>query len=150
MYTTTINYEDYDGNQRTVEAHFHLNKAELLELQVSWDGGLEKVLKKIIEEKDQKRMIEMFKMIILKSYGEKSLDGNRFIKSPEITEAFTQTEAYPELFMRLATDDKAAAEFINGIMPKGLQEEVKKLEEEQKKEELKQGATVAQIPQQTK
>lgn len=129
MYTTTINYEDYDGNQRTMEARFQLNKAELLELQVSWDGGLEKVLKKIVEEKDQKRMIEMFKMIILKSYGEKSLDGNRFVKTPEIVEAFTQTEAYSELFMRLATDDKAAAEFINGIMPKQLIEEAKKQEQ---------------------
>lgn len=139
MYTTTINYEDYDGNQRTKEAHFHLNKAELLELQMSWDGGLEKVLKKMINERDQKRMIEMFKMIILKSYGEKSLDGDRFIKSPEITEAFTQTEAYSELFMKLASDDKAAAEFINGILPKNLQEEVKKLEAEQ--------SNIAQIPQ---
>lgn len=142
MYTTVIKYEDYDGNPREMEAHFHLNKAELLELQVSWDGGLEKVLKKIVEEHDQKRMIEMFKMIILKSYGVKSLDGNRFMKSPEITEAFTQTEAYPELFMKLAMDDKAAAEFVNGIMPKNLVEEAKKLEEDQNK--------VAQIPQHTK
>lgn len=134
MYTKVIKYEDYDGNQRSMEAHFNLNKAELLELQVSWDGGLEKVLHKIIEEHDQKRMMEMFKMIILKSYGVKSLDGNRFDKSPEHVEAFTQTEAYSELFMELATNDEAAAEFINGIMPKSLVEEAKKLEaEEQKK-----------------
>lgn len=143
MYTTTINYEDYDGNPRTKEAHFHLSKAELLELQVSWDGGLEKVLQKIIEEKDQKRMIEMFKMIILKSYGVKSLDGNRFEKSQAITDEFTQTEAYSELFMKLATDDKAAAEFINGIMPKSLMEEAKKIESEQNNI-----AQIAQIPQQ--
>lgn len=140
MYTRVINYEDYDGNQRTLEAHFNLNKAELLELQVSWDGGLEKVLHKIIEEKDQKRMIEMFKMIILKSYGKKSLDGNRFEKSEAITEEFTQTEAYSELFMLLATDDKAAAEFINGIMPK-------KLVDEAKQQELEEKAKVAQLPQ---
>ena len=126
MYTKVIKYEDYDGNQRQMEAHFHLNKAELMEMQASWDGGLEKVLKKIVEEKDQKRMIEMFKMIILKSYGEKSLDGNRFMKSPEITAAFTQTEAYSELFMELATNDKSASEFVNGIMPKSLLAEAEK------------------------
>jgi hypothetical protein len=141
MYTTVIDYEDYDGNKRSKEAHFNLNKAELLELQTSWDGGLEKLLKKIIDEKDQKRMIEMFKMIILKSYGEKSLDGDRFIKSAEITEKFTQTEAYPELFMKLATDDKLASEFINGIMPKGLKEEMDKIEAND--------AKIAQIPQKT-
>ena len=143
MYSTNIKYTDYDGNEREMTAYFNLNKFELLELQTSWDGGLEKVLEKIIQEKDQKRMIEMFKMIILKSYGEKSLDGNRFVKNSEITEAFAQTEAYPELFMRLATDDKAAAEFINGIMPKDLAEEVKKLEEKRALE----GKSVAGIPQ---
>ncbi|MBP5597065.1 MAG: hypothetical protein J6Y02_16900 [Pseudobutyrivibrio sp.] len=141
MYSKKIKYEDYDGNEREVEAYFNLNKAELLELQLSWDGGLEKVLEKIIAEKDQKRMIEMFKMIILKAYGEKSLDGNRFIKTPEVVEAFTQTEAYSELFMELATDDKAAAEFINGIMPKKLLEEAQKLQDEQGK------ANVTALPQ---
>ena len=140
MYIKRIEYEDYDGNKRTKEAYFNLNKAELLELQMSWDGGLEKVLKKIVEEKDQKRMIEMFKMIILKAYGEKSLDGDRFVKTPEITEAFTQTEAYSELFMELATNDKAAADFINGIMPKNIVEEAKKLEDQQ-------NSNIAQIPQ---
>lgn len=144
MYTRTIEYEDYDGNKRTIEAHFHLNKAELMEMQASWDGGLDKLLKKIVEEKDQKRMIEMFKMIIVKSYGEKSLDGNRFMKSPEITEAFTQTEAYSEFFMLLATDDKVAAEFVNGIMPKNMIEEAKKaqLEAENKPQ-------IAAVPNQT-
>ena len=141
MYSKKLKYEDYDGNEREVEAYFNLNKAELLELQLSWDGGLEKVLEKIIAEKDQKRMIEMFKMIILKAYGEKSLDGNRFIKTPEVVEAFTQTEAYSELFMELATDDKAAAEFINGIMPKKLLEEAQKLQDEQGK------ANVTALPQ---
>lgn len=132
MYSKKVKYEDYDGNEREVELFFNLNKAELLEMQLSWDGGLEKVLEKIIAEKDQKRMIEMFKMIILKSYGEKSLDGNRFIKTPEVVEAFTQTEAYSELFMELATNDQAASDFINGIMPKKLIEEAQKLQEEQK------------------
>lgn len=145
MYTTSIEYEDYDGNKRTKEASFHLNKAELLELQVSWDGGLERVLRKIIEEHDQKRMIEMIKMIILKAYGEKSIDGNRFVKSPEITDAFTQTEAYSELFMRLATDDKAAADFVNGILPKDLVNDVKKLEAEAGNDASK----IAEIPQKT-
>ena len=140
MYSRKVKYEDYDGNPREVECFFNLNKAELLELQMSWDGGLEKVLEKIVAEHDQKRMIEMFKMIMLKSYGQKSLDGNRFIKSQQLTEEFTQTEAYSELFMLFATDADVASEFINGIIPKSLVEETKKLEAEQK-------GNVAQIPQ---
>ena len=128
MYSRKVKYEDYDGNEREVECYFNLNKAELLELQMSWDGGLEKVLEKIIAEHDQKRMIEMFKMIILKSYGQKSLDGNRFIKNDQLTEEFTQTEAYSELFMLFATNADAASEFINGIIPQSVAAEAKKLE----------------------
>ena len=142
MYSRKVKYEDYDGNQREDECFFNLNKAELLELQMSWDGGLEKVLEKIVAEHDQKRMIEMFKMIMLKSYGQKSLDGKRFIKNAQITEEFTQTEAYSELFMLFATDADAASEFINGIIPKSLVEETKKLEAEQN--------NIAQISQQAK
>lgn len=94
-------------------------------MQFSENGGLEKVLEKMVKEKDQKRMMELFKMVILKAYGQKSLDGRRFIKSPELTEEFTQTPAYSELFTRLATDDGAAAEFINQILPQDLAAQMK-------------------------
>ena len=130
MYSIKIKYTDYDDNEREDELFFHMNKAEILEMQMSFDGGFDKILKKIIEEKDQKRIFEMFKMIVLKSYGKKSLDGKRFIKNQETVEEFTQTEAYSELIMKLATDDQVAAEFINGIMPKNLVEEAEKLKNE--------------------
>lgn len=135
MYSRKIKYTDYNGVEREEDFYFNLNKAEVLEMQMSWDGGLDQMLKRIIAEKDNKRMVEMFKMIILKSYGEKSLDGKRFVKSPEVVEAFTQTEAYSELFMLLSTDDEAAAEFINGILPQTLLDDAKKLETEQNKEQ---------------
>ena len=80
-------------------------------------GGMTQKLNKIIATKDNKQIIEVFKEIILKAYGEKSPDGRRFIKSPELAEAFAQTEAYSELFMELAMDAGAATKFINGIIP---------------------------------
>ena len=61
--------------------------------------------------------MEVFKDIVLRSYGQKSPDGKRFIKSVELTESFSQTEAYSNLFMELATDADAAAAFVNGIIP---------------------------------
>ena len=60
-----------------------------------------------------------------KAYGEKSLDGKRFVKSKELTEAFMQTEAFSELFMALATNAEEASAFINGIVPKNLVNENK-------------------------
>lgn len=126
MLKKTITYTDYDGNERTEDFYFSLNKAELLELELSVSGGYMAMLQKIIMEKDLTRLIAIFKDLVLKSYGSKSLDGKRFIKNEELTTEFIQTEAYSDLFMELATNADAAAEFCNGIMPKALAEEVAK------------------------
>ena len=118
MLKKNIKYVDYDGNERTEDFYFNPNKAEVIELQLGTVGGLTKTLEKIVQEKDASRIIEYFKTLILKAYGEKSADGRRFIKSQELRDAFEQTEAYSELFMELASDAKMAAEFINGVLPK--------------------------------
>lgn len=117
MLKKTITYTDYDGNERTEDFYFNLSKAETVELEAGTTGGLTKMLQKIVAEQDNKRIVEMFKDFVLKTYGEKSPDGKRFIKSKELSEAFSQTEAYSELYMELAFDDKAAANFINGVIP---------------------------------
>lgn len=118
MLKKNIKYVDYDGNERAEDFYFNLNKAEVIELQLGTVGGLTKTLEKIVQEKDASRIIEYFKTLILKAYGEKSADGRRFIKSQELRDAFEQTEAYSELFIELASDAKMAAEFINGVLPK--------------------------------
>ena len=120
MFKKTMTYTDYDGNQRTEDFFFNLTRAECMEMNFSETGGLEKMLRKIIAEQDTKRIVEVFKEIVLKAYGEKSPDGRRFIKTPEITEAFSQTEAYSDLFIELATNADSASAFINGIIPANL------------------------------
>ena len=129
MYKRTITYTDYNGTERSETFYFNFSKAELAELQLSTDGGLENYIQRIVEAQDTKELIKVFKDLILRSYGEKTDDGKRFIKSKELSEAFSQTEAYSELFMALATDDKLAAEFINGILPSDLQEEMAKAQQ---------------------
>lgn len=128
MIKKTISYTDYDGNERKEDFYFNLSKPELIEMQTSEAGGLEKKIEKITQEQDVAKIIELMKDIIQKSYGVKSDDGKRFIKNQEILDEFMQSEAYSELFMELATDANAASDFINGILPKGLVEEAKKIE----------------------
>ena len=126
MLKKTMTYVDYDGNERTEDFYFNLTKAELMEMTLSTSGGLDKYIERITKTQDTVKLIELFKEIIHKSYGIKSDDGKRFIKNKEILEEFTQTEAYSDLFTSLATDDKEAANFVNGIMPKELLEAAKK------------------------
>lgn len=123
MLKKTITYEDYDGNTHTEDFYFNLSKAELIEIEASVPGGVAAKLEKIAKDKNGTEIINTFKDIILKSYGIKSEDGKRFIKSEEISKAFEETEAYSELFYELAVDADKAAAFINGIMPKKLIDE---------------------------
>lgn len=117
MLTKPITYTDYDGNSRTENFMFNLTKAELAELNLTTEGGLQTVIQKIIDSRDIPEITKWFKKIIMMSYGEKSPDGRRFIKSQELTDEFLQTEAYSELFVELITDENAAAAFINGVIP---------------------------------
>ena len=77
-------------------------------------------IQKIVSAQDAPAIIKIFKDLVLRAYGEKSADGKRFIKNDELREAFSQTEAYSELFMQLATDADEAAKFINGIVPSDI------------------------------
>ena len=79
------------------------------------------MLERISKSKDLYQIVSTIKDIICSSYGEKSLDGKRFVKSKELTDAFKASEAYSVLFTELMQDENAAAEFINGIMPASIQ-----------------------------
>ena len=120
MLKKTITYTDYDGLERTEEFRFNLTKAELMDMELTTVGTFSKLMQKIIDEKDMVRLAKYFKELILKSYGVKSDDGKRFIKSPELSEAFSQTEAYSELYMELLSDSEYAVKFIQQVMPKDL------------------------------
>ena len=117
MIKKTIHYFDFDGNERNETFYFNLTKAECMEMELSASGGLENTIARIVEAKDSKTIVETFKSLILKAYGEKSPDGKYFNKSPEISARFAATEAYSELFMELSSDAGKATEFFKGIIP---------------------------------
>lgn len=116
MLKKIISYTDYDGNEREESFYFNLTESEIIEMEFSTTGGLTQMIEKIVETRDSTRIMSIFKEIILKSYGEKSADGRRFVKSHEISEAFSQTPAYNKLFMELVTDAKKASDFVNGLV----------------------------------
>lgn len=117
MLKKTITYTDYNGTERKEDFYFNLTKAEVMEMEMSTAGGLTEMINRIVAAQDAPTIMDIFKKLILKAYGEKSLDGKRFIKSDEISTAFSQTEAYSQLFMELATDADEASKFVNGIVP---------------------------------
>lgn len=118
MLKKTITYTDYNGNERKEDFYFNLSKAEIMEMELSTTGGLSEMIQRVVAAQDGPAIIKIFKDLVLKAYGVKSPDGKRFIKSEELSNEFAQTEAYVDIFMELATNAEAAAEFVNGIVPK--------------------------------
>lgn len=117
MLKKTITYTDYNGHQRTEDFYFNLNKAELVELELSASGGLTVMMDRIIAAEDNPTLFKIFKDLVLKAYGIKSDDGRKFIKNQEVRDDFAQTEAYSVLVMELVSDAEKAAEFFNAIIP---------------------------------
>lgn len=122
MYTKKMTYTDFNGVERTETFCFNLTKAEIAEMELTTDGGLQDRLQGIIDSKNQAEIVRQFKKIILLAYGEKSADGRFFEKSEEISKRFASTQAYSDLFMELSTNTDEATAFVNQIIPKDLLE----------------------------
>ena len=118
MIKKTVKYTDYEDVERTEDFYFNLNKVEIAEMEVGEEGGMAKKLERMVQTLDRKEFVEMFKDLILRSYGEKSPDGKHFIKSKELSDRFSQTEAFVELYIEITSSEDAAAAFVNGIIPK--------------------------------
>lgn len=139
MLKRNIKYTDYNGVEREEEFLFNLTKAELMEMEMGTKGGLAEMIQNIVDANDAPSIIKIFKDIILKAYGEKSIDGKRFVKVNDagvpLSIGFSQTEAFSTLFMELATDADAAANFIKGVIPADIEitdEQIKKIQEQNK------------------
>ncbi len=130
MYTKTITYSDFNGHKRTEDFQFNMSKAEMLEKEMGCSGGWSNYVDQIIKAEDLPTLISLFKQLLLETYGKKSPDGRQFIKSPELSKEFSQTEAYSQMFLELATNAKAAAEFMNGIVPADLSKQLAEIESE--------------------
>jgi hypothetical protein len=124
MLKKTIKYENFLGIEVEEDFYFNYTLAEIASMKLREAGGIEAKLQKIVNTKDQPKLFELFTDLILNAYGEISPDGKRFIKSKELSEAFSQTEAFSQLFMELLGDEKAAADFVTACMPASIQAEM--------------------------
>lgn len=121
MLKQTITFTDYNDQERTIEEYFHLNEAELIDMQAHSEGGIQADLEKAIKSNDVGQVLDFIKFLVHKSYGKKSADGIHFDKSEELTNSFINSAYYSDFLLGLIEDngDKGIA-FISGVMPKKL------------------------------
>lgn len=128
MFAKKIKYEDFNGTVREETFYFNLTEAELIEMESSVDGGLAEYGRRIIECQNVPQIMDLFKKLILISYGEKSADGKRFIKEDpvrgKLSLEFMQTNAYSELYMEFINNPDSGAEFFNNVIPAKIKDQV--------------------------
>jgi hypothetical protein len=128
MLRKEVEYKDFDGNDRKDVLWFHLNEVEITEMDLETSGGLVKYMESIIDTNDVNQLIAIFKDLLIRSYGERSMDGKHFYKDDKIRNEFVSSAAYPVLYMEMVSDADKAVEFINGIVPSNIREQMAKIE----------------------
>lgn len=133
MIKMNVSAETFDGDMVTETLWFHMNKVDLIELQQSEPGGFTDTLQAFMSRKpedwtmsDKFKLFDFFRAMVDKAYGERSSDGKRFRKSPEILANFKDSIFYDEFVLSLLEDEEKSIKFFNGVMPKSLIEQAKK------------------------
>lgn len=128
MIKETIEYTDFNGNVLVEDFYFNMTKDELIQLGAKTGNSLEQRINDLIVSENMAEIYDIFRTIVLDAYGEKSDDGRRFVKSKELSEEFAQTNAFSELIFKMINDPEYATKFMEGLMPKDILDEVKKME----------------------
>lgn len=128
MIAKTVEYVDFDGNERSETFYFHLTKEQLMFwLSTNAEYTLDKLLLRLGEKGDLKGTLNIFKQLILDAYGEKTLDGRGFMKSEQMRNEFACTEAFSKIFCEIINNENSAMSFVKGILPNDVREEIDKL-----------------------
>lgn len=143
MFKKTAIYKDLNGNEKNKDCYFHFFESEIFDMEMSEKGGFAETIYAIIAAEDTPTLTKIIREFVLKAYGIKSPDGDRFEKSPEISEAFAQTGAFSAIYMELVTDSEKASEFINALIPDDMR---KNISERFQKQQEKKDSTPVLVP----
>lgn len=138
MFKVRFKWTDYDGVQHEEDVYFHINKAELQEMQFTTKGGLVQKISHIMgispeeltnkvkngaettvaadvlpSEDNVEEVYRLFKSFVVQSYGRKK-DGY-FFKDDQIRKEFECSALFPEIMSKLASDAEFAKSFFTGI-----------------------------------
>lgn len=117
MHSRTVEYVNFNGKTVQRTFYFNITKAELALREARSDGTWSQSLEVIKNSDKASVVLPEFEKLIEWSYGDKSEDGESFVKSDEIWSKFVNSEPWSALVMDLLTNAASAAQFFNAILP---------------------------------
>lgn len=123
MLKLPITYTDFNDVTKTEDFHFHMSVAELTNMGLATAGTtFSELVRRMTVDNDTGAIMDAFKEVILRSVGQRSPEGDKFYKNEQIQNDFVACGAYDALFLKLLTDTSEIVKFVNGVMPKDMQE----------------------------
>jgi hypothetical protein len=119
MFKHSVQYTDFNGNERSEELHFHLSLPEVTRLEAEIGKPLAEHTKELADNMDVKKLLDFLERILLESYGRKTSDGKSFHKSKELREEFEYSQAYAEIFEQMLTNPELARKFGESVADNG-------------------------------
>jgi len=131
MIRKEIQFTNFNDEKETGVFYFNMSKGELVMQQMSaidqHTESFQDKLEKIAKNLQGKALVETLKEIIEDAYGEKTTDGKNFVKvrnGVKLVENFLSSGAYSELVVELLSSAQGMADFVNGLMPADLRDQV--------------------------
>lgn len=119
MFKHTVEYTDFNGNQRKDDLYFHLSLPEVTRITAEIGKDINEYIKELTDNKDLNELLKFIEMVMLNSYGQKTMDGRTFQKTPEIRHAFEHSQAYAEIFEQFMTNPDLARKFGEKVADSG-------------------------------
>lgn len=119
MFKHTVEYVDFNGNQRKEDLYFHLSLPEVTRLQTEIGRDIQEHVKELHANQNLNELLAFIERILLNSYGQKTSDGKAFHKSRELRDAFEYSQAYAEIFEQMMTNPELARKFGETVAANG-------------------------------
>lgn len=121
MFKHTVEYVDFNGNQRKEELLFHLSLPEVTRLQAEIGKDIKDHVQELVANQDLNELLKFMETMMLNAYGQKTSDGKSFQKSRALRESFEYSQAYAEIFEQMMTNPELAKKFGEKVADDGKQ-----------------------------
>lgn len=132
MYKKIVPFVGFDNKPKNITVHFNLMEREVFKLLSEFKAIFdwqERIDKTELTDLPTEEVVEFYnnlEEILLSAYGTPSDDGIHFEKSDRYK--FEESLTFNECMKMFVADPSEANKLIDGLMPKGLQDMVKKAE----------------------
>lgn len=128
MFSKTIKYKDFNGEDQEKVFWFHLSNAKLAVLAA--DNGLKSWAERMMKAEDKVEILDKIRYLIKISCGVRSEDGQRFIQTEEAQSELLDSPAFDELLFELFVADNAS-KFFSALVPPEQQKQIDELAKKQ-------------------